>query len=204
MAVPKSSSLSSTMERTGIWVFSQYIPTDVVVEVGEANFPLHKFMLVAKSSYIRKLIVKSEERDLTRIDLSDISEGPEIFEKAPKFCHGINFEINIHNITALRCVVEDLQMNDNYCDNNLTGRTEEFISQASLNILSRAILVLKSCQQLLPYADELGIVKRCVEAVCIKACSEANFPSRSPPNWWTEELAILYVDFFGKVITAVN
>ncbi|KAK4278199.1 hypothetical protein QN277_016079 [Acacia crassicarpa] len=204
MAVPNSSSLSSAMERTGNWVFSQDIPTDIVVEVGEANFSLHKFMLVAKSSYIRKLIMESEERDLTRINLSDIPGGPEIFEKAAKFCYGVNFEINIHNIAALRCAAEYLQMNDNYCDNNLAGRTEEFLSQVALNSLSRAVLVLKSCQQLLPYAEELGIVKRCVEAVGIKACSEANFPSRSPPNWWTEELAILNVDFFGKVIAAMK
>ncbi|KAI9100153.1 hypothetical protein K1719_024371 [Acacia pycnantha] len=204
MAVPNSSSLSSAMERTGNWVFSQDIPTDVVVQVGEANFSLHKFMLVAKSSYIRKLIMESEERDLTRIDLCDIPGGPEIFEKAAKFCYGVNFEINVHNIAALRCAAEYLQMNDNYCDNNLTGRTEEFLSQVALNSLSRAVLVLKSCQQLLPHADELGIVRRCVEVVGIKACSEANFPSRSPPNWWTEELAILNVDFFGKVIAAMK
>lgn len=204
MAVPNSISHSLAMERTGNWVFSQDMPTDVVVEIGEANFSLHKFMLVAKSNYIRKLIIESEESDLTRIDLSDIPGGPEIFEKAARFCYGVNFEINVHNIAALHCAAEFLQMNDNYCDGNLAGRTEEFLSQVALTSLSRAVLVLKSCQRLLPFADELGIVQRCVEAVGSKACSEANFPSRSPPNWWTEELAILDVDFFGKVIAAMK
>ncbi|XP_028752840.1 root phototropism protein 2 [Neltuma alba] len=204
MAVPNSSSDSLAMERTGNWVFSQDIPTDVVVEIGEANFSLHKFMLVAKSNYIRKLIMESEESDLTRIDLSDVPGGLEIFENAAKFCYGVNFEINVHNVAALRCAAEYLQMNDTYCNNNLASRTEEFISRVALNSLSRAVLVLKSCQQLLPCADELGIVKQCVEAVGSKACNEANFPSRSPPNWWTEELTILDVDFFGKVIAAMK
>ncbi|MQK22476.1 hypothetical protein EI013_29350, partial [Escherichia coli] len=30
------------------------------------------------------------------------------------------------------------------------------------------------------------------------------FPSRSPQNWWTEELAVLDVDSFGKVIVAMK
>lgn len=33
---------------------------------------------------------------------------------------------------------------------------------------------------------------------------EANFPSRSPPNWWTEELTILDINFFEKVISAMK
>ncbi|KAB1202433.1 Root phototropism protein 2 [Morella rubra] len=128
-------------------VFSHEIPTDVVVEVGEANFSLHKFltkkknerfqlnsncvvacmqfMLVAKSNYIRKLIMDTKEPDLTRIDLSDIFGGPEIFEKAAKFCFGVNFEITVNNVAALCCAAEYLRMTDKYCDNNLAGHTED-------------------------------------------------------------------------------
>ena len=38
----------------------------------------------------------------------------------------------------------------------------------------------------------------------IQACHEANFPSRSPPNWWTEELSILDIGFFEKIIVAMK
>lgn len=196
--------LSLAMERTGQWVFSQEIPTDVLVEVGKATFSLHKFMLVAKSNHIRKQILESKEADLTRIDLSDIPGGPEIFEKAAKFCYGVNFEITVHNVAALRCAAEYLQMTDKYCDNNLAGRTEDFLSQVALLSLSGAVVVLKSCEDLLPLAEDLRIVQRCVDVVSSKACVEANFPSRSPPNWWTEELSILDIIFFGKVITAMK
>ncbi|PIN00283.1 hypothetical protein CDL12_27213 [Handroanthus impetiginosus] len=196
--------LSLAMERTGQWVFSQEIPTDVIVEVGEANFSLHKFMLVAKSNHIRKLIIESKEADLTRINLSDIPGGPEIFEKAAKFCYGVNFEITVHNVAALRCAAEYLQMTDKYCDNNLAGRTEDFLSQVALTSLSGALVVLKSCEDLLPMAEDLKIVQRCVDIASAKACVEANFPSRSPPNWWTEELTILDVNFFEKIITTMK
>lgn len=33
---------------------------------------------------------------------------------------------------------------------------------------------------------------------------EANFPSRSPPNWWTEELTILDVEFFARIISTMK
>ena len=131
-------------------------------------FTLWQFMLVAKSNYIRKLILESNEPDLTRIDLSDIPGGPEIFEKAAKFCYGVNFEITVHNVAALRCAAEYLQMTDKYCDGNLAGRTEDFLSQVALSSLSGALVVLKSCEDLLPMAKELNIVKRCVDLASVK------------------------------------
>ncbi|KAJ1376985.1 SKP1/BTB/POZ domain superfamily [Sesbania bispinosa] len=204
MESPNPTSVSLAMERTGPWVFSEEIPSDVIVTVGEANYSLHKFMLVAKSNYIRKLVIESEESDLTTIDLSDIPGGHEAFEKAAKFCYGINFEINVHNVAALHCAAVFLQMTDEYCDGNLAGRTEGFLSQVALSSLHGAVVVLNSCRELLHVADELNVVNRCVDAVTSKACSEASFPSRSPPNWWTEELAVLDVDFFGKVIAAMK
>ncbi|KAL7201304.1 hypothetical protein ACSBR1_033078 [Camellia fascicularis] len=202
--IKNNNRISLAMERTGQWVFSQDIPTDVVVEVGEASFNLHKFMLVAKSNYIRKLILESKEPHLARIDLSDIPGGPEIFEKAAKFCYGVNFEITVHNVAALRCAAEYLQMADKYYDGNLAGRTEEFLSQVALTSLSGAVVVLKSCEDLLPMAEELNIVKRCVDVATSKACYEANFPSRSPPNWWTEELSILDIAFFEEIISGMK
>ncbi|KAH1105962.1 hypothetical protein J1N35_009730 [Gossypium stocksii] len=206
MATPlrSNSRLSTAMERTGQWVFSQEIPTDVIVEVGEANFNLHKFMLVAKSNYIRKLIMETTEADLTRINLSEIPGGPEIFEKAAKFCYGVNFEITVHNVAALRCAAEYLQMTDKYCDNNLAGRTEDFLSQVALSSLSGAVVVLKSCEDLLPMAEELKIVQRCIDVASARACNEASFPCRTPPNWWTEELSILDVELFGRIIGAMK
>ncbi|CAI9107177.1 OLC1v1006476C3 [Oldenlandia corymbosa var. corymbosa] len=185
-------------------VFSQEIPTDVVVHVGGAAFSLHKFMLVAKSNYIRKYILESSDPDLSVIDLSDIPGGPEIFEKTAKFCYGVNFEITIQNVAALRCAAEYLQMTDQYCDNNLAGRTEDFLQQVALPSLSGALVVLKSCENLLPLSEDLKIVQRCVDVISSKACVEANFPCRSPPNWWTEELSILDIKFFGRVIASMK
>ncbi|OIW16106.1 hypothetical protein TanjilG_18821 [Lupinus angustifolius] len=204
MASPNSSRLSLAMERTGQWVFSQDMPSDIIVKVGEASYSLHKFMLVAKSNYIRKLLIDSEENELTRIDLSDIPGGAEAFEKAAKFCYSVNFEITVHNVAALHCVAVFLQMTEEHCHGNLAARTEDFLSQVALSSLSGAVTVLNSCRKLLHFADDLNVTNRCVEAISSSACSEAYFPSRSPPNWWTEELTVLDIDSFGKVIAAMK
>ncbi|GAB2286477.1 ATPase of 26S proteasome regulatory subunit 4, variant 2 [Dionaea muscipula] len=185
-------------------VLSQDIPTDIVVDVGEASFSLHKFMLVAKSNYMRKLILESKETDLARINLSDIPGGPEIFEKAAKFCYGVNFEITVHNVAALRCAAEYLQMTNKYSENNLASRTEDFLNQVALTTLPTSVIVLKACEELLPMAHDLKIVQKCVEVICSKACSEASFPSRTPTNWWTEELSVLNVVSFEKIIVAMK
>lgn len=195
---------SLALERTGQWVFSQDIPTDIIVQVGEATFSLHKFMLVAKSNYIRKLILESQHPDLARMDLSDIPGGSATFEKAAKFCYGVNFEITVHNVAALQCAAEYLQMTDKYCENNLANRTDDFLNQVALSNLSGAVIVLKTCEDLLPMALDLNIIQRCVDVISSKACSEASFPSRTPPNWWTEELSILDIVSFQKVLAAMR
>ncbi|KAK9741679.1 hypothetical protein RND81_03G121700 [Saponaria officinalis] len=195
---------SLAMERTDQWVFSQDIPTDIIIQVGKANFSLHKFMLVAKSNHIRKLILDSKEPDLSRIDLSDIPGGAETFEKAAKFCYGVNFEITVHNVAALRCAAEYLQMTDKYCQNNLATRTDDFLSQVALTNLSGAVIVLKTCEELLPMALDLNLVQRSIDIISSKVCSEASLPSRTPTNWWTEELSILDISSFKKVLTAMK
>ncbi|XP_030511570.1 root phototropism protein 2-like [Rhodamnia argentea] len=196
--------ISVAMERPGQWLLSQKIPTDVEVKVGKANFSLHKFMLVAKSNYLRKMVIESKEVDLTRIDLSNIPGGPEVFEKVASFCYNIDFEITVKNVAALRCAAEYLEMTDQYCDDNLAGRTEDFLVQVAFPSVSGTILVLKSCEDLLPMAEDLKIVQRCLDVASAKVCKEAIFPSRSPSNWWTIELSVLNVAFFGKIIAAMQ
>ncbi|CAH1420266.1 unnamed protein product [Lactuca virosa] len=195
---------SLEMNRTGQGAFPNHIPSDILVQVGGAKFPLHKFMLVAKSNHIRNLVLESRVPDLGRIDLSDIPGGAEIFEKVARFCYGVNFEITVNNVAALHCAAEYLQMTDEYCDGNLASRTYGFLAEVALKSFSGAITVLKSCEDLLPVAQQLNIVNQCMEVASAKACDEANFPSRSPPNWWTEELSIVDITFFQKFIDSMK
>ncbi|XP_031496796.1 root phototropism protein 2-like [Nymphaea colorata] len=205
MAAPtKSARLSVAVEKTGKWVLSQDVPSDVVVQVGETNFCLHKFMLVTKCGHIRKLILESSETDLSRIDLPDLPGGPEIFEKVAKFCYGENFEITVRNVAALRCAGEYLEMSEAYCQENLISRTEEFLARAALTTFSGAIAVLKSCEEFMPMAAELEIVQQCLDVASLKAYNESNSPMRPPPGRWMEELSILSVDSFKQFMVSLK
>ncbi|KAM0941147.1 putative BTB/POZ domain, NPH3 domain, NPH3/RPT2-like family protein [Dioscorea sansibarensis] len=199
------SPFSSSTERTNQWVFSQEIPSDILVQVNDVQFPLHKVMLVAKSGYIRKKILDLEGVDLNHIDLSAVPGGAETFEKAAKFCYGINFEISVHNIAGLWCAAEYLEMtNDCCCTGNLAGRTEEFLVHVAFKTLSGAVIVLDSCESLLPFAEDIGLLRRCVDVVAMKACNESNHPTRPTAEWWATELASLSPNSLRKVLIAMK
>nr|GEU64208.1 root phototropism protein 2-like [Tanacetum cinerariifolium] len=197
-----TNNISLAMDRTGQCVFPKDLPSDILVQVGETKFPLHKIMLLRKSNYIRRLILESKEPDLGNIDLSDIPGGAEIFEKVATFCYGNDIEITLDNVAALHCAAEYLEMTDKYCDGNLASHTYDFLTQVALKSLSGAITVLKSCEYLLPVAGEL--VHPCVEVAGTKASEEANFPSHSQPNWWTEELSTVNITFFQKIMHSMK
>ncbi|XP_071700841.1 root phototropism protein 2-like [Rutidosis leptorrhynchoides] len=153
---------------------------------------------------MRRLLIESEEPDLQMIDLSNIPGGAEIFEFITKFCYGVNFQININNIAALHCAAVYLEMTDQYCDKNLVTRTHGFLTRVALTSLSGAISVLKSCENLLPLAEELNMVQQCVNVITTKACNETKFPSGSRTNWWAEELSNVHISFFIKVIETMT
>lgn len=126
-------------------------------------------MLVAKSNYLRKVILDSI--NISRIELSEIPGGAGAFECVANFCYGIKFEITVHNVAAIRCAAEYLEMSDKYCDNNLIERAEDFLSQVALKTLPGALAMLRSCEDVLPMAEELGIVRRCLEISSAKVRS---------------------------------
>lgn len=59
-------------------------------------------------------------------------------------------------------------MTDHYCEDNLAGRTEDFLSQVGLSSVSSSVKVLKSCEDVLPSAEELKIVDRCINVASLK------------------------------------
>ncbi|KAJ7944505.1 BTB/POZ domain-containing protein [Quillaja saponaria] len=205
---------STAMERTSDWIFSQEIPSDVTVQIGEVCFSLHKFPLVSKCGYIRKLVSESSDSDLSVIELHDVPGGAEAFELAAKFCYGINFEISTENIAMLRCVTEYLQMTEDYSVGNLVGRTEAYLNEVVLQNLAGAISVLHMSQNFLPTAERVKLVSRCIDAIAYIACKDSQFCmsgggeamiSNPKPivDWWAEDMTVLRIDIFQQVLIAM-
>ncbi|KAL3346364.1 hypothetical protein AABB24_025018 [Solanum stoloniferum] len=219
MSTKKEELLSSAMKRTSDWIFSQEIPSDVTVNAGGTSFTLHKFPLVSKSGYIRKLVSESNDADVSTIDIPDIPGGGEAFELAAKFCYGINFEISTENIALLRCAAEYLEMTEDYAVANLVERTEAYFNEVAIKSLAGAITILRSSENLLPMAEKVKLVSRCIDTIAYTACKDNQFStsgraeagingstfSNPKPivDWWSEDITILRIDFFQRVLIAM-
>lgn len=167
---------------------------------------------------MRKLLSESDKANLSVIEMPDVPGGAESFELAAKFCYGINFEINTKNIAMLRCVAEYLEMTEEHTVGNLVARTEAYLNEVALKTLASAVSILHSSQSLLPLAEKVKLVNRCIDTIAYIACKNNHISSRqesgtndvlssshSKPvlDWWAEDLTVLRIDVFQRVVIAI-
>ncbi|KAD4888235.1 hypothetical protein R6Q59_034687 [Mikania micrantha] len=212
------------MKKTCDWICSQEIPSDVIVHAGGVSFPLHKFPLVSKCGYIRKLVSDSKDIDGLVVEIPDIPGGSEGFELAAKFCYGINFELSTGNIAMVRCVAQYLDMTEDYAIGNLVTRSESYLNEVGLKTLAGAVSILQSAADLLPMAEQLRLINRCIDTIAFIVTKESQFPSSSVADgalvssssssslsshpkavvdWWAEDLIVLRIDIFQRVLLAM-
>lgn len=137
-----------------------------------------QFPLMTRSGRIRRLVGEElKEGDPTVssppvIEFSNFPGGPDTFELAAKFCYGINFEITTAKVAFLRCAAEFLEMTDDYGEDNLVTRTEAFLTEVVFKNLDKSVEVLHSCEPILPLAEEVKMVNRCIDVIASKLCSD--------------------------------
>ncbi|KAJ4964215.1 hypothetical protein NE237_024154 [Protea cynaroides] len=213
------------------WYVATDIQSDILVQVGDVSFHLHKYPLLSRCGRMNRFIYESRDADLNKIVLDDLPGGPDAFELAAKFCYGLAVDLTAANISGLRCTAEYLEMTEDLEEGNLIFKTEAFLSYVVLSSWRDSILVLKSCEQLSPWAETLQIVRRCSESIAWKACAnprgikwaytgrptkvsspnwnemKESSPNRNqqvPPDWWFEDVSILRIDHFVRVVTAIK
>uniref|UniRef100_A0A1J3GRI8 BTB/POZ domain-containing protein n=2 Tax=Noccaea caerulescens TaxID=107243 RepID=A0A1J3GRI8_NOCCA len=207
--------LNSSIRHASEWPISD-VSSDLTVQVGSSRFCLHKFPLVSRSGKIRKLLSDSK---ISNICLTNVPGGSEAFEIAAKFCYGINIEINLLNIAKLRCVSHYLEMTEDFSEENLAAKTEHFLKETILPNISTSIIVLHHCEALIPVSEDLNLVNRLIVAIANNACKEqltsgllkldytfsgTNIEPETPLDWWGKSLAVLNLDFFQRVVSAVK
>ncbi|KAL2633477.1 hypothetical protein R1flu_004956 [Riccia fluitans] len=219
------------------WFVATELQSDLIVEVGDMHFHLHKFPLLSRSGKLNRLVFDSRDVQNSHIKLDGMPGGPEAFELASKFCYGASVELTSENVAGLRCAAEYLEMTDDLEEGNLVSKTEAFISFAVLPSWKESVIVLQSCEKLLPWAEDLQIVRRCCESIAWKACTDPqgicwSFTERTealkknqanplwisgpegpnshsiadqvPSDWWFEDICVVCVSFFKKIIKAIR
>nr|XP_004247452.1 BTB/POZ domain-containing protein At1g03010 isoform X1 [Solanum lycopersicum] len=212
---------SSSARHINEWPISD-VSSDLTIEVGSASFALHKFPLVSRSGRIRKLLLDAKDTKISRLNLTGLPGGSDAFELAAKFCYGVNIEITILNVALLRCAAKFMEMTEDISEKNLETRTEVFLKDSVFPNISNSISVLHRCETLLPVSEEVNLVSRLINAIASNACKEQltsglskleyNFPpkpvqcldSETPSDWWGKSLAVLNLDFFQRVLSAVK
>ncbi|KAI5069427.1 hypothetical protein GOP47_0015728 [Adiantum capillus-veneris] len=241
----------SFVRRGQSWFCATGLPNNIVVEVDEMLFHLHKFPLITRSGKISKMVADASSSDdeadnhsarvyqkpphgMCHIHLHGIPGGADTFELVAKFCYGVNVELTASNVAAMRCAGEYLDMTEEYGEQNLICLTESFLNNIVIRSWKHSVKTLKSCESLLPLAEELSLVKRCVEAIATKVCSEPSlygWPAmdqrrtlQSPSgkllwsdsrrgnrrtkdsrvDWWYEDVSLLNLPLFKCVLQSME
>ncbi|KAI3503160.1 hypothetical protein L1887_31597 [Cichorium endivia] len=249
----------ATNSKGQAWFCTTGLPSDVVVNVDDMTFHLHKFPLMAKSKKLHELITEHEanvtpdtvavQRNCEQEENEEIQEektaaavaeeelychlrfpdfpgGPETFEMAAKFSYAVKIELLPSNVAPLRCASEVLEMTEEYCEDNLISKTEKFFSKSVLHSLRDSIETLKSCERLMPLAESLGIVEKCIDSIATKVSvmdpSLFSWPvndatpsaggrrmgdtarSTAGGDWWLDELTFVSPPFFNRLILAMK
>ncbi|CAL5021338.1 unnamed protein product [Urochloa decumbens] len=248
------------VRRDQSWYVNSDIPSDLLVKVGDVNFHLHKYPMISRSGRMSRIIYETaagvDPADTAAVDLDDVPGGAGSFELAARFCYGMAVDLTAGNISGLRCAAEYLEMTEELEEGNLIFKAEAFLSYVVLSSWRDSIVVLKTCEGLSPWAENLQIVRRCSESIAWKACanprgvrwaytgssaggagggrlhraggagaggtasprwnlgggggeSKESSPSRQqqgvpPADWWFEDVSVLRIDHFVRVITAIK
>lgn len=123
----------------------------------------------------------------------------------------------------LRCMAEYLEMTEDYAVGNLVGRTDAYLNEVALKSLAGAVSILHISENFLPIAEKVKLISRCIDAIAYIACKESQFcmsgrstesgkeglisSTISEPkpivDWWAEDLTVLRIDMFQRVLIAM-
>lgn len=193
-----------------------------------------QFPLLSRSGVLERLIAEaSESEEECVIHLLDIPGGAKTFEIVAKFCYGVKLELTASNVVYLWCAAEHLEMTEEYCEGNLISQAEAFFNQVVLRSWKDSLRALQTCDDVLPHAEALHIVKRCIESLAAKASTDPNLfgwpvlerggpmqspggsvlwngistgarPKNSSSDWWYEDVANLSLTLYERLIAVME
>ncbi|KAG5015613.1 hypothetical protein AAZX31_08G134100 [Glycine max] len=190
------------------WFIAPQIPTDFSIQVQETTYNVHKYPLISKCGYIGRLEIQPLISNSGNVlNLENFPGGSETFETILKFCYGLPIDFSPDNIAALRCASEFLEMTEELEDGNLISKSEAFLTFVVLSSWKDTITVLKSSENLSPWAENLQIVRRCCDSIAWKASKDELTSEDAAPNqesWWFNDVAAFRIDHFMRIISAIR
>ncbi|XP_043814703.1 BTB/POZ domain-containing protein At5g03250 isoform X1 [Manihot esculenta] len=192
-----------------------------------------QFPLLSKSGLLEKRIEEHscDNGSIRVLELDGIPGGAKAFELISKFCYGVKLDLTAANVVCIRCAAEYLRMTEDYGEGNLIAQTEAFLNEVFTN-WKDSLKALESCEEVLPYAEELHIVSRCIDSLATKACADpkvfnlplsgqttsqnegsvivwngisvAAKPEAMGNDWWFQDVSFLNFPLYRRLILAIE
>ncbi|CAI9769401.1 unnamed protein product [Fraxinus pennsylvanica] len=145
---------------------SKFSP-EVQFHISGVQFTLDGELVATKSAKLAKLLKEYPQNDLSRL-LCDIPADPESFELVGRFCHGYDIKLSNENVVRFACIAHYLGMTESHCPNNLLNKALNFFEHQILPNWHSSIKALKSAENVLEHAVNLGLVDACMESIVAK------------------------------------
>ncbi|XP_038723071.1 BTB/POZ domain-containing protein At3g44820 [Tripterygium wilfordii] len=212
------------------WFCNAGLPSDLTIAVEGDNFHLHKFPLISKCGKIAQILEESQSihSKISTTALAEFPGGPDTFLIPVKFCYGVRVELTPRNIVMVYCASDYLEMTDEYGEDNLLSRAESFFHKHVLRNWKDCILALQSSEGVLPRAEKLQIISKCLSSLSMMVCTDPSlfgwpmmmYGSLQSPggsilwngintgarihsaesDWWFEDISYLSVGMFERLI----
>ncbi|KAF7840487.1 BTB/POZ domain-containing protein [Senna tora] len=186
------------------------IPSDLVVQVNDTTYLLHKTLCADNSS----------DSESISLELHDIPGGEDAFELCAKYCYGISINISAHNFVPAFCAAKFLRMSESVERGNFVGKLEAFLNSCILEGWKDSIVTLQATSKLPEWAENLGVVRKCIDSIIEKVLTPPSQVKWSftytrpgyaqkqhhsvPKDWWTEDVSDLDIDLFRCIIMAIR
>ncbi|PIN00982.1 hypothetical protein CDL12_26509 [Handroanthus impetiginosus] len=215
------------------WFCDSSLPSDITLVVDGINFHLHKFPLISKCGKIANIVEESQTTsEKTFKILEEFPGGADTFFMIVKFCYGGQIEFTPRNVVILYCAADYLDMTDDYDEENLLPKAENFFHKHILCHWKDCILALRSCEPVIPRAEKLHIISRCLNALSVMASTDPSlfgwpmmmYGSMQSPggsilwngintgakihsaesDWWFEDVSCLGVELFQRLVRTME
>ncbi|CAA7061668.1 unnamed protein product [Microthlaspi erraticum] len=210
---------------------------DLIIQVKSTKYLLHKFPMLSKCMRLKNLVssqsLETETETETSqeqkvIQLVDFPGETEAFELCAKFCYGITITLCAHNVVAVRCAAEYLEMTEEVETENLVQRLELFLTSCVFKSWRDSLVTLHTTKALPLWSQDLGITNRCIEAIAngVSLSPGEDLPTQLETGllrnrsrrrrdeslgskaenvrWWGEDLADLGLDLYKRTMVEIK
>ncbi|KAI3497383.1 hypothetical protein L1887_39950 [Cichorium endivia] len=212
-----------------VWYVTSELATDVIINVGDSKFYLHKFPLLSKSGRLQKLVGSTTEGDANEFNINEIPGGPTAFEICAKFCYGMTVTLNAYNVISTYCAADYLEMHETIDKGNLVYKLSVFLNTSIFRSWKDSIIVLQTTKYMTSLTEEPKLVNLCINSIASKASVDVSkvdwsytynrkkLPEENvneqlgvvrarmvPKDWWVEDLAELEIGLYKRVLVSIK